>query len=494
MAGGLTAGAALASCTPQTVVVETEKVVTQVVKETVVVEGTPKIVEKEVTRIVTSAPQAQEWTLLIDGGGGTPDEDEGREGLGPAAEDYMDLKPNVTIEWYRLPPGSDRLEWLHARMTAQDCPDTFWFNADSLWPHIHKGWALDLTEYVNMSNPYMPGKKRWIDYIDEVGRTSQIGPDGKIYGINLDGAGVLVIVNKDALADAGVTEDPVTWGEYKKAWEKLQEADYIPFGGDMSSQCCYAHWTHGHVFNQLAYDIILDYDETGDQFVTAKEMVQHTQRGEWPLWDYFVGMAHFFKDQAPFLPKGYQAELDYRQLFRQGKVAMYMEGNWTVGSFKNDPPPFEFDWLFYPIITKDLWPESTEKTVRLQGPWGGMQYHLPGYLPQTDPARIPVIMDFLMFVTQAEYVSASCAERGVIPMVEGSTTIPEMEPFLAPYDRAVAYQSWAMLAPTAYERERGLLTEYMSTEMSDDQLVAQGQEIWDDEVRKALETNPDWKI
>lgn len=42
----------LAACQPQTVVVEKQVPVTQVVKETVVVEGTPKVVEKEVTKIV----------------------------------------------------------------------------------------------------------------------------------------------------------------------------------------------------------------------------------------------------------------------------------------------------------------------------------------------------------------------------------------------------------------------------------------------------------
>ena len=42
--------------------------------------------------------------------------------------------------------------------------------------------------------------------------------------------------------------------------------------------------------------------------------------------------------------------------------------------------------------------------VRIQGPWGGMQYHVPGYLAETDPERIPVIMDWLMFITQAKYV------------------------------------------------------------------------------------------
>ena len=50
------AGAAVVACQPQTVIVEKEVPVTQIVKETVketvVVAGTPEVVEKEVTKIV----------------------------------------------------------------------------------------------------------------------------------------------------------------------------------------------------------------------------------------------------------------------------------------------------------------------------------------------------------------------------------------------------------------------------------------------------------
>jgi ABC-type glycerol-3-phosphate transport system substrate-binding protein len=58
------AGTAAAACQPKTVIVETEKVVTQVVKETVMVEGTPKVVEKEVTRVIEKAVPAGETKMI----------------------------------------------------------------------------------------------------------------------------------------------------------------------------------------------------------------------------------------------------------------------------------------------------------------------------------------------------------------------------------------------------------------------------------------------
>lgn len=65
VAAVMASGAAVAACQPQTVVVEKEVPVTQIVKETVketvVVEGTPRVIEKEVTKIVekevTRAPE-----------------------------------------------------------------------------------------------------------------------------------------------------------------------------------------------------------------------------------------------------------------------------------------------------------------------------------------------------------------------------------------------------------------------------------------------------
>jgi hypothetical protein len=103
-------------------------------------------------------------------------------------------------------------------------------------------------------------------------------------------------------------------------------------------------------------------------------------------------------------------------------------------------------------------------------------------------------MDWLMYITKPENVSIQANERAKIPLVKGCVPVPELGPFVKPFDRAVAYQSWGMLSASALERERGLLAEYMPGPMSDDELLSKAQEIWEDEVRKALENNPDWKI
>ena len=411
------------------------------------------------------------------------------------ADEYMKMKPNVTIDWYRFPAGAQFYEWLAARMTAQDSPDIYWANTEDIWPHISQGWALDFTEYMNQPNPYVPGNKSWRDQFQDVAIYSQTGPDGKLYGVNMDGAGVLTVYNKAAFEKAGIKTEPKTWTEFVGVWQKLKDAGYIPFGGDLDPEnCCYPHWLEAHIYNQLIWDTVYKWDDDKNKVITTKEVVLHSQKGDFPDWEAYLKFAHLFKDMAAFLPAGYEGHVDYRQLFRQGKVAMYMEGNWAISEFKASPPPFDISWLAFPIITKDIWPQAPEKVVRIQGAWGAMQYHVPGYLAQKEPDKVPVIMDWLMFSSKPDNVTKVLMETSMVPLTKGATGMPELSPFTQPYDRAVPYQSWATLTGDAHKAEYKLWQGYLPGGWSDQQFLDNAKKAWDAEVKKVLEANPDWKI
>jgi ABC-type glycerol-3-phosphate transport system substrate-binding protein len=487
-------GVAIAACAPQTPTEAPKAAATEAPK-----------VEPTKAEVATKAPEKKNYTIVFQAAGAAPTAPDAqlkegelrKEGLGPAVKDYMDANPNIKVEYYYLPPAAKADEWLAARMMAQDCPDIFNSHMDVMMQHINKGWALVIDDYTNMPQKYMEGHPTWVDTFDLAGRITQVGPDGKRYGLNFDGAGVLIVYNKKIFADLGVTKLPVLWTDFMDIWDKCKSKNIIAFGGDLGGQCCYPHWSQGQLQGQLQYDTQLNFDDNKDSFVTAQELVKYTQLNKWPEWDIEMGFFKFMKQQAPFLPLGFQGEVDYRKMFRQGLIAMYMEGNWQVVPFKKDPPPFEYDWLFYPVITKDMFPSapaSPGKKVRLQGPWGSMNYFIPGYLPKTAPDKLPWIFDLLQWCSQPKYVSAVCAEQGTLPLIKGSTTIPEMAPFLLPYDRPVTYQSWAILSPTAYEGLRSLLGDYMAGSLTDDQVLTKAKERWALEVNKSLEENPTWKI
>ena len=411
------------------------------------------------------------------------------------ADEYMKDHPNVTIEWYRFPTGSQFAEWFLARMTAGDAPDIFWANTEDLWPHVNKGWILDFTEYMNLPNPYVPGNKAWRDQFEEVAIISQTGPDGKLYGVNMDGAGVMIVYNKDAFQKAGIEQPPEKWGDFMSAMQKLKDSEIIPFGADLSpATCCFPHWFSGQTYPQLMWDDIYKWDDDKNKVITAKELATHAQKGDCLDWDAYLMMAHLLKSWVPYLPIGYEGQLDYRQLFRQGKVAMYMEGNWATSEFKSSPLPFEFDWLHFPVITRDIWQKSMEKIVRIQGAWGAMQYHMPGYLAKNDPDKLKAAMDWLMFSSKPENVTMVVQETGLVPLTKGATGIPELEPFTRPYDRATPYQSWQSLSTSGLEAEYKLWQAYLPSSMSDDEFLKEAKAAWDGEVKKVLESNPDWKI
>jgi len=412
------------------------------------------------------------------------------------ADQYMQEHPNVEIEWYRFPAGTQTSEWLMARMTAQDSPDIYWANTEDLWPHVNKGWALDFTEYMKQPNPYVKDNKQWMDQFQEISIISQTGPDGKLYGVNMDGAGVMTVYNKNAFADAGIEAPPKTWQEHMAALQKLADKGYIGFGADLSTNtCCFPHWFSGQSYTQLIWDDVYKWDDDGNKVITAKELAIHAQKGDALDWDAYLTMAHLLKDMSKYFPTGYEGQLDYRQLFRQGKVAQYFEGNWATSQFKADPPPFEFGWNHFPIIGSDIYPRAQGKIVRIQGAWGAMQYHVPGYLAQSDPNKIPAIMDWLMYSSKPENVSSICMETGLVPLTNGAQGLPELAPFMEPYDRATPYQSWGTLNGTfGIEEEYKVWQQYLPSDMSDSAFLDLAKNSWNEVVRRVLESNPDWKI
>ena len=218
------------------------------------------------------------------------------------------------------------------------------------------------------------------------------------------------------------------------------------------------------------------------------------QEGKWPLWDEEMKCFQMFKEQDPYLPLGYTTQVDFRGLFRQGKVATYLEGNWALKPLMDDPPPFNIGWRAFPKVTAETWPGAEGKTWRLMGPWGNLQPHLPGYLPKTDPEKLPVIKDMLNYLSQPRYVSPICYETFNVPYLEGATGHPYTKPWAEKVERSVSYQSWFMAGPGMAERVRDLLAEYMAGGLSDDAMLEKAKEKWAEVMATNLEANPQWKI
>jgi len=319
---------------------------------------------------------------------------------------------------------------------------------------------------------------------------AETGPGGKWYGVCMDGVGILHVYNKDAFAKAGITETPTTWGKFIEALAALKDAGYIPYGKGIH----FTHWTSAHLINQLMWDTMYNHDTDGNKTIDGQEVAIAIQKGAFPDWDAYLEMVKLIKMMVPYWQAGWEEEPDLSSLFRAGKIATYMDGSWQVPGFANDPPPFEIGWNPYPMVTKDLWPAAPEKVVRIQGAWGNLQYHVPGYMPDKSPEKIPAIMDWLRFVCQPDFITKLSAEGGTIPLVEGASVSKNLDPFMAPFDRGVPYQSWNNLHSGALPTEIKRWNLYFSEDVDDQQWVADSKKALDAEVAIVLESNPSWKI
>ncbi len=411
------------------------------------------------------------------------------------ADAYRALHPNVQIDWYRFPENVAKGEWLTARMAAQDCPDIYQCLPEDLWPHVNKGWALPFDDAMNLPNPYLSGNAAWRDQFLDVALNYATGPDGKLYSAIMDAMGIMVSYNKTTFDQLGI-KPPTRWPwlDFMSACEELKKAGYIPIAGDLSYENWYPEWVTGPILNQFIWDTVLKADDDGNGIVQSKEVAIHLQKGDFPDLEADLQVSKLLKTTVPYLPEGWQGKLDLIQLFRMGKCAIMFSGSWNVVNFDKDPPPFEISWVDAPIVTKALFPNVPEKVIRTLGAWGITNWHIPGYLAKQDPDKVGVVFDWLKFVSVPDNVTTLCAEASMIPTVKGAKTIPSLEKFLAPYDRATPYQGWENLSEDAYRMELELWEAYLPSNMSDDEFLELAKAKLQEALRLVLEQNPDWKI
>lgn len=448
----------------------------------------------------TPVPEVEPVKIVFDAGVATPHEPDAELAPGEARkvamqhiiDEYMELHPDVEIELYRFIGGGfeEKEPWMVARMTAKDIPDIFALDQVFVRPYIGQGWFQSFDDWFDLPNPYVEGNEAWRDMFKESALLVQVGPDGHIYGLSFDGASILLAYNNDMFTEAGIDGEPRTWNEFIQTCQKLADAGYTPFVARPDFL-----FSLMVIVTQLMGDDYLEFDDDGNKEISANEAVKYSQLGKFPPWDVYLKQWQLMKELAQFFPPGFEGELDYQQLFRAAEVAMTPTGIWTLPEYKASPVPFEMGWMDFPVITKDIWPNSPEETVRIETAGGGeLQWRVAAYVVEEQPEKAAVIRDFLMFISQPKHVGALCAETGMLPMIQGAQGFPEQAPFMEPFDRLSLLAIFDILGSSARQEEKKIGQQYLPTDMSDDELLALAQETWEVEVEKVLELNPDWRI
>jgi multiple sugar transport system substrate-binding protein len=217
MAGGAAAGAALAACQPQTVVVEKEvvkevekevtRVVQETVKETVIVEGTPKVVEKTVEKVVTAAPVAAEPVTItwMNWWGGA------REPLMlEIIARFQEENPNITVE-NQVQPWDNAVQRRATAIASQDAPSLIMTPRTEMVKFAHEGLIVPIDDYIAAAGINADE----VFYASEINNTRW---QGKTYSFPLPtggGATCIWFYNKNVFREANVDPDkpPTTWQE-----------------------------------------------------------------------------------------------------------------------------------------------------------------------------------------------------------------------------------------------------------------------------------------
>lgn len=419
----------------------------------------------------------KKWVIRFDPQGHLPKKPDAQDPtekkvLDELNKEYEALHPNVKIELVKVPTTQDRNAWLQARMMAKDAPDVFWLNFESTWENYHKGWFYAVDEWMKKPTPYN-GNKIWGDTFIPGMLDSVRAPDGKLYDIPADGVGVAIYYNKKIFKDLNLNI-PKTWKEFMDVQAKIKESGTTPFAFmHVNKGCCDVSWSDALLHNQFLIGNMAHLDEDKNNRIDPIEIARATKSGVLPNEEILRQEFTLLKEWSQYWPKGYMSKYDQAQMFASGKAAMMYGGSWTIATLNAMKLPFEWGAFNFPLVTKESASLATEKGAKILGPWGPGQWVVPGYLEKDDPGKLPVIMDYLMFLSKPENISKLDMETESEPNIIGAKAPEGHEVFQEDIPLIVTQGYDVYMGKSFSDTWENGLIQYLSGSMSLDDLMVE---------------------
>lgn len=339
MMGMGAAGAALAACQPQTVVVEkeVEKEVTRVVKEQVEVQAPPA---EQVVLTHTFWGTPAEWQLWVS-----------------FDDQFSAENPGVTVMSEHIPTAyEDQIMLRHA---SGDMPEVLNMQDEPFPKYADKGVYTDLGPYVEADADELDLDDFFPQLLDmfKWDSGSQMWLQGTQYAMPWDGAGILWYYNIDVFEQLGVEPPPNqgwdwTMDEFLDLCLKLVEFDAD--GNITRGAFLLPSWVYHMPFIMTMGGLYID-PEKKKCMLSTPESIEAVQ--------YYVDLRlkhHVCPYTTEFAGMG---ELD---LFREGQVAMHLTGPWWFPDLRAIPEEeLRWDCLHFPKN-----PATGERYVRQS--WDGM--------------------------------------------------------------------------------------------------------------------------
>lgn len=237
-------------------------------------------------------------------------------------------------------------------------------------------------------------------YYDEGTRSPWAMDDGTPFAIPFAAVSHGIYYNKDIFSELNLSA-PKDWNDFLMICEKIKEAGYIPVANSLGDE-----WDIAEVvFMNIAPNFIGGYEgrlayDKGEKEFNGPEVVA-----------LFEAMASL----KPYLPAGFEALTynDSNALFATGRAAMYFDGSWSIGTFKD----VDFEWDILPPPA----PAGSSKEYVTFHADAGMAINAATEYP----AEAAVLLEWFGSPAGAEAL-AKYLPTGFFPMSNNSVTIEDV--------------------------------------------------------------------
>jgi multiple sugar transport system substrate-binding protein len=417
LAGGMAAGAALAACQPQTVIVEKEvekevtRVVKETVKETVVVEGTPQIVEKEVTKVVTEKVEVPveiertEVSLLHFFG---READVRRAALDAIMGDFNVESSRHAVSATFVPFGNID-EKTRAGIAAGDPPDVVVSTGNDGGILGLEGVSIPLDAYFEASSLPAWTDENWVGYT--ISKWSNTGIDGKIYGIPFLPDTRFLFIDVAAFEEVGLDPD-----EPPETWDDLEEyADLLDAGapGNWERIGFCPRWGNSYFMNWSFCMNLFLWDTLDDDGIPVLDRPEVRELIDW----YVVWRDRYGKDDLDAFSASFTGTADP---FISGVNPMVITGSWMPTRYRENFPDVEVTYALHP-----MYPGSGG----LHSSWGaGHCVYIPTNAQNADGA-----WSFIEFLNQTERLTQWCIDTGTFVGRRDAMEVPGLADDVGPH-------------------------------------------------------------
>lgn len=331
----------------------------------------------------TSASGTKETVKLVMGSW-RADDVEQMKGL---LTEYTKTHPNVIIEFKPTNPP-DYNATLRLQLTSGTGPDLMYARSYATGIQLYSdGFFADVSN--------IPGLK---ENFTEGARSPWMTNDGKSFAVPFVAVSHGIYYNKDIFAKLSL-KVPETWEDFLTVCAKIKAAGITPIANSLGDE-----WDIAEVvFMSIA-----------PNFIGGREGRLAYENGKRPWNDAnMVAAFQAMKDLVPYLPAGFEALTynDSNALFATGKAAMYFDGSWSLGTFKDVP----FQWsVFAPPPPKGKAPQ--------------LCFHADAGIAMNSKTKYPKeAAEFLAWIASKEgaTTAAKYLPTGFYPMINTQITIAD---------------------------------------------------------------------